>query len=197
VSGAIGNPQIQVVRQSNNTVVATNDDWGTDPNASQLYVAGYAPSHPLESGLYITLAPGAYTTIVSGVDGATGVGLIEVYEVDHPEVALINISTRANVQTGFNVMIGGFVIQGSGTQTVVIRALGPSLANYGVSGALSNPKMDLVRISDNTTIATNDDWQSAPNAAQIQSSGFAPAHPLESAIMMTLPPGSIPRSCPG
>jgi len=87
-------------------------------------------------------------------------------------------------------MIGGFVVQGSGSQTVVIRAIGPSLANFGVSGALANPTMSLVRISDNSIIATNDDWGSAPNAALISSSGFAPSNPLESAILITLQPGA-------
>ena len=87
-------------------------------------------------------------------------------------------------------MIGGFVVFGSGTQTVIIRAIGPSLTNYGVAGALPNPTMQLVRISDNTVIATNDDWQGGPNAAQIQAAGLAPKNPLESAIMMTLSPGA-------
>jgi hypothetical protein len=190
VSGALSNPQIQLVRQSDGATIATNDDWQGASNAGQIQSSGFAPSHPLESAIFISLMPGAYTAIVSGVNGATGVGLVEVYEVDHPEVALINISTRAKVQTGFDVMIGGFVIQGSGSQTVVIRAIGPSLANFGVSGALQNPTMQLVRISDNATIATNDDWQSASNASQIQSSGFAPSHPQESAIMITLAPGA-------
>jgi len=118
------------------------------------------------------------------------VGLVEVYEVDQPATPLINISTRGKVQTGFDVMIGGFVVQGSGSQTVVIRAIGPSLAQFGITGALQNPTMQLVRISDNTTIASNDDWQSASNAAQIQSSGFAPSHPNEAAIIITLQPGA-------
>jgi hypothetical protein len=87
-------------------------------------------------------------------------------------------------------MIGGFVVQGTGSQTVVIRAIGPSLAQFGITSALANPTMQLVRIGDNTTIATNDDWQTAPNAAQIQSSGFAPSHPKESAILITLQPGA-------
>ncbi len=138
----------------------------------------------------MTLPPGAYTAIVSGVAGATGVGLVEVYEIDHSDVPLINISTRGRVQTGFDMMIGGFVIQGTSPQTVVVRAIGPSLANYGITGSLANPHLELVRMSDNATIATNDDWGSASNAAQISSSGFAPTNSLESAIMMTLAPGA-------
>ncbi len=190
VSGALPNPTLQLVRSSDQSVIATNDDWGSAANAAQITSSGFAPSNPLESAILTTLQPGAYTAIVSGVGGVTGVGLVEVYEVDHPEIALINISTRGKVQTGFDVMIGGFVVQGSGPQTVVIRAIGPSLANFGVSGALANPTMSLVRMSDNATIATNDDWGSASNAAQITSSGFAPSNPLESAILITLQPGA-------
>jgi hypothetical protein len=186
----LSNPQLQLVRQADNTTVAANDDWGTDANAAQLFASGFAPSHPLEAALYITLAPGAYTAVVSGVGGATGVGLVEVYEVDHPEVALINISARALVQTGFNQTIGGFVIQGQRPADGGDSRHRSLARHFGVSGALQNPTMQLVRISDNTTIATNDDWGSAANAAQVQSSGYAPAHPLESAIMMTLPPGA-------
>jgi len=94
------------------------------------------------------------------------------------------------VATGFDVMIGGFVVLGDGPQTVVIRAIGPSLTQYGVAGALANPTMQLVRISDSFTMATNDDWGSASNAAQILASGFAPTDPYESAIYITLQPGA-------
>jgi len=190
VSGALSNPTLQLVRSSDQAVIATNDDWGSAANAAQISSSGFAPSNPLESAIYATLQPGAYTAIVSGVGGATGVGLVEVYEVDHPEIPLINISTRGKVQTGFDVMIGGFVIQGNGPETVVIRAIGPSLVNFGITGALANPTMSLVRMSDQATIAINDDWGSASNAAQISSSGFAPSNPLESAILITLQPGA-------
>jgi hypothetical protein len=131
VAGALANPQLQLVRQSDQVVIASNDDWGTAANAATLQASGFAPSNPLESAIYATLSPGAYTAIVSGVGNTSGVGLVEVYEVDHPEVELINISTRGKVLTGFDVMIGGFVILGNGPQTVVIRAIGPSLANFG------------------------------------------------------------------
>jgi hypothetical protein len=116
------------------------------------------------------------------------VGIIEVFEVDQPTAPLINIATRGRVQTGDNVMIGGFIIQGSGSQTVVVRARGPSLAQFGVPNTLANPVLQL--FSGATVIASNDDWQQAGNAALIQSSGFAPADTRESAILVTLPPGA-------
>ena len=190
VPGTLSNPTMDLVRISDNATIASNDNWGTTANVSLLQAAGLAPSNPFESALYITLLPGPYTAIVSGVGGATGVGLVEVYEIDQPDTPLINISTRGRVETADNVMIGGFVIQGSGPETVLIRAIGPSLANFGVSGALANPTMTLVRISDSATLASNDDWQSASNLAQITATGLAPTNPLESAILMTLQPGA-------
>jgi hypothetical protein len=118
------------------------------------------------------------------------VGIVEVFEVDHPEVPLINISTRGQVLTGADVMIGGFIIQGASSQTVVVRARGPSLIPFGIPNALANPTLELYRSSDNTLILSNDDWQSAANAAAVQASGFAPANALESAILITLNPGA-------
>jgi len=118
----------------------------------------------------------------------TGVGIIEVFEVDHPEIPLINISTRGQVLTGDNVMIGGFVIQGSSPQTVIIRASGPSLAAAGIASPLANPVLQL--FSGQTVIASNDDWGTAANAATLSASGFAPGNALESAILITLAPGA-------
>jgi hypothetical protein len=142
------------------------------------------------AAILVSLPPGAYTAIAAGAGGGTGIGVVAVYEVDHPEIPLINLSSRGQVQSGNNAMIGGFVIQGSGPRTVVITATGPSLSAYGVTGALANPVLSLVRAADNTTIASNDDWGSAANAAQVLASGFAPQNPVESAILVTLQPGA-------
>jgi len=190
IPNALPNPTMQLVRSSDGVVIATNDDWQTDPNAAQLQAKGFAPPNPLESGLLVTLAPGAYTVVVSGVGGSVGVGLVGVFEADHPETPLINISTRGLVLTGGDVMIGGFIVQGSGPQTVVVQAIGPSLVGAGIPNALPNPMLQLVRSSDGAVIATNDDWQTAPNAAQILAKGLAPGNAAESAIMMSLPPGA-------
>jgi hypothetical protein len=178
-----------LVRSSDGAVIATNDNWQSDANAGLLQAAGLAPSHAFESAVLMNLAPGAYTAIVSGVSNATGVGLVAVYEVDHPEVPLTNISTRGQVLTGQDVMIGGFIIQGSGPQSVAIVAYGPSLAAQGIPNALQNPAISVVRSSDGVTMATNDNWQTDPNAAQLTSRGLAPSNPLEAAVWMTLAPG--------
>ena len=190
IANPLANPTLTLVRSSDQTVIAANDDWQSASNAGQLQVAGFAPSNAFESAILINLPPGAYTAIVSGVGGGTGVGLVAVYEVDHPEVPLTNISTRGKVLTGNDVMIGGFVIQGSGPQQVAIVATGPSLAAFGIANPLADPTLTLVRSSDQTVIATNDNWQSASNSAQLQAAGFAPSNALESAILVTLQPGA-------
>jgi len=189
IANPLANPTLTLVRSSDNSVIATNDDWQGAANAAQIQASGFAPSNALEPAIMMTLAPGAYTAIVQGT-GGTGTGLVGVFEVDHPEAPLINISTRGQVLTGNDVMIAGFIIQGSSPQTVVINVAGPSLANFGITNPLANPTLTLVRSSDNAVIATNDNWQSASNAAQIQASGFAPSNALEPAIMMTLAPGA-------
>lgn len=101
---------------------------------------------------------------------------------------LVNVATRGPVRTGDEVLIGGFIIQGDSPQTVVVRARGPSLAQAGVANVLANPFLQLY--SGQTQIAVNDDWQAASNAAELSASGYAPASPLESAILVTLQPGA-------
>ena len=197
ITNPLANPKLTLVRSSDQAVIATNDDWqGGCPqgtacaNPSQLTAAGFAPSNPLEAAMYITLPPGAYTAIVEGVGGGTGVSVIGVYEVDGPTIPLTNISTRGRVLTGNDVMIGGFIINGTGPQTVAIVATGPSLTQYGITNALANPKVTLVRSSDQAVIDSNDDWQAHANASQLQAAGFAPSNTLEAAIYITLPPGA-------
>jgi CSLREA domain-containing protein len=197
IANPLANPMLTLVRSSDQTVIATNDDWqGGCPQGmvcadpSQLTASGFAPSNPLEAAMYISLAPGAYTAIVEGVGGGTGVSVIGVYEVDGPAIPLINISTRGRVMTGNDVMIGGFIIQGSGPQTVAIVATGPSLAPFGIANPLANPRITVVRSSDQAVIDSNDDWQSHANAAQLTAAGFAPSNALESGIHTSLPPGA-------
>ena len=186
VPNVLVNPVLNLY--SGQTVIASNDDWHTASNASTLLASGFSPPDSREAAIYMTLGPGAYTAIMLGAGGTTGVGLVEVFEVDGFTTPLINISTRGAVQTGDNVMIGGFIIQGSGPQTVVVRARGPSLAAAGVPNLLVNPMLSLY--SGHTVIASNDDWQTAANAATVQSSGFAPPDARESAIYVTLNPGA-------
>jgi len=190
IASPLANPQLTIVRASDQAVIATNDNWPSDANAQQLQDTGFAPASTLEPGVLMTLPPGAYTAIVQGAGGGTGVSVVGVFEVDHPEVPLANIATRAQVLTGDDVMIGGFIVQGSGPRSVVVTATGPSLASSGVANPLGDPTLTLMRSSDQAILAANDNWQDAPNAADIQASGFAPPDARESAIMMTLAPGA-------
>ena len=190
VANPLANPMLQLVRAADRLVIASNDDWTTGDFASAIANNGYAPSDARESALLATLQPGAYTAIVSGVGGTSGVAIVEAFEVDNPAVPLAGLSTRGAVLTGNEVMIGGFVIQGTTPQTVVVRARGPSLVTAGIANALANPTLTLVRAADNLAIATNDDWGGAGNAAALAASGFAPSHPQEAAILMTLEPGA-------
>jgi hypothetical protein len=186
LTGLLANPTLQLF--SGQSVIAENDNWQAAGNAGQIQASGFAPPDASEPAIMMTLDPGGYTAIVSGVGGTTGIGIVEVFEVDAVTTPLINIATRGRVQTGDSVMIAGFVIQGTGPQSVVVRARGPSLAPFGISDFLANPTLQL--FSGQTVIAANDDWQQAANAAQLQSSGFAPSYPAESAILVTLQPGA-------
>jgi sugar lactone lactonase YvrE len=190
IANPLANPMITLVRQSGQQVIATNDNWQAAANAGQLTAAGFAPSDSLEAAILVNLEPGAYTAIVQGADGGTGVSVIGVYEVDGPSIPLINISTRGLVQTGNNVMIGGFVIDGASPQTVAIVGTGPSLAPFGIANPLANPSLTLVRASDQVVIATNDDWAGDANASLLQAAGFAPPNALESGLYITLQPGA-------
>jgi hypothetical protein len=186
VPGTIADPTLQLY--SGQTVIAANDNWQTNANVAEITATGIAPTNPLESALLTTLNPGAYTAIVSGVNGTTGVGIVEVFEADHPEIPLINISTRGQVQTVNNVMIGGFIIQGNAPRTVLITARGPSLIPFGITNALSNPKLEIY--AGQTKIHENDNFGTAPNLADIIATGVAPTDPNEAAVLVTLNPGA-------
>lgn len=185
LTGLLANPKLDLY--SGQTLIGSNDDWQGASNASALTASGFAPSQAVESAILVTLDPGAYTAIVRGSDGGTGIGIVEVFEVDRADVPLVNIATRGQVLTGNDVMIGGFIIQGSEAQTVVVRARGPSLAPQGITAPLADPVLELY--SGSSVIASNDNWATAANADQLWASGFAPADSRESAILITLQPG--------
>jgi hypothetical protein len=183
-------PALTLVRSSDQAIIATSDNWTSDPAASQIQDTGFAPSMASEAAIVMTLPPGAYSALVSGGDGGTGVDVVAVYEVDHPENPLVNLSTRGHVQVGGDVLIGGVVIGGTGPQQVAVVATGPSLSALGVPGAMTDPKITLVRVSDGAVVASNDNWRTDTNAAQLQAKGFAPSDDREAALLVTLPPGA-------
>ncbi|MCC5022893.1 MAG: hypothetical protein J6386_08905 [Candidatus Synoicihabitans palmerolidicus] len=146
------------------TVVGSNDDWGSDPNvpaASAIVGAFTLPSGSADAALVQTLAPGSYTASVAGVGGATGVGLVEVYDIDEPTAfsseKVLNVSTRGEVGPGDQLLIAGVIINGSTPKRILIRAVGPTLSKFGISDPLSNPELRLVRQSDGAEVRENDD----------------------------------------
>jgi hypothetical protein len=192
VAGPLADPTVELHNQ-NGAVIAFDDDWQDDPDqATAIQNAGRAPGNPKESALAETLAPGPYTAIVRGTNNTTGVALVEIYDIDSQPAAsqLVNISARAPVQTGDNVMIGGFIITGSDPTNVIIRGIGPSLTAHNVAGALPDPFIEL-HDGNGSLVTSNDNWQQdSLQAVQIQAAGLAPGNALESALFMTLNPGA-------
>jgi hypothetical protein len=152
----------------------------------------------LDSAIIADLPAGSYTAIVRGVNNLTGVALVEVYNLSLETNSILgNISSRSFVQTGDNVIIGGFVVQGTEPKRVIIRAIGPELTQYGVPDALANPTLELYD-GTGALIASNNNWATtiiggiitANQVRDIQKSGHVPGDPLDSAIIADLPAGS-------
>lgn len=188
VTGALPDPTLELHKPDGTTVF--NDDWRE--NQAAVEATTIPPERDEESAIVATLTPGAYTAIVQGKGNASGVGLVEVYDLDGAAPSILgNIATRGSVQGGDNVMIGGFILGGSTNLTqVVIRGLGPSLTDAGVSDVVADPTLDL-RDANGTRLIANDNWQDdADTAAQLSARGLAPKTAAEAAIFTTLPAGN-------
>ena len=190
MGSALVDPTLEL-RGPDNSVIATNDNWGDNTAwAQELEAVGLAPTYDFESAIVATLSPGAYTAIMSGRNGSTGMGLVEVYDLDAAgDGWLTNISTRGLVRTGNDVVIGGFILGGdTGQASVLLRAIGPSLNSAGIANALANPTLEL-RDSNGLLLQYNDNWKDSQQAA-IEATGIPPENDLEAAILATLLPGS-------
>jgi hypothetical protein len=188
VTGFLADPTLDL-RNGNQTQIATNDNWkDTQPTAIQ--ATGKAPPHDSEPAILQTgLASGNYTAILAGKNNTTGVGLVEVYDQSPASTAhLTNISSRGIVGMNSSVMIGGFVT-GVAENRIIIRALGPTLIQFGVSGVLMDPVLGLFDANGNP-IASNDNWQQSSQASEIQDSGLAPPNAAEPAIISIRPLGN-------
>lgn len=198
------NPALELYDE-NGALIASNDDWQhtiiagiiTSDQLADIRNSGHVPRHPRESAIIADLPAGSYTAIVRGLNNTMGVGLVEVYDLT-PEIDSIlgNLSTRSFVQTGDNVMIGGFIVQGTQPKRVIIRAIGPELSQYGVPDPLTDPMLEL-HDSTGAAIASNDDWRhtiiggiiTGDQERDIRASGYAPGDPRESVIIADLPAG--------
>ncbi len=200
VPNPLANPQLEL--HDSSITIATNNDWGTtiiggiitSDQSADIANSPLKPDSTLEPAIIATLSSGSYTVILQGEGGGTGVGTVEVYELDG-NGKLANISTRGFVQTNDNVMIGGIIVVDQPLR-VFIKAKGPSLANFQIPNSLANPQIELHDL--NNTIATNNDWGTtqiggiitSDQSMQIQNNILKPDNTLESAMIVTLQPGN-------
>lgn len=192
VPGALADPTLELFQ--GNTILFMNDDWRNSGQQAEIANSGLAPNSDAESAIIWTLAPGqGYTAIVRGKNGQTGIGVVEVFDLDPATLSKLgDISTRGFVDVDDNVMIAGLIAGPSnGTSVkILVRALGPTLSDFGVPGALANPTLDLVNASG-TVIRSNNSWKDdAQQRAAIEAAGLAPNHDEEAALVETVAPGA-------
>ena len=205
VTNALADPTLEL-HNGTGALIASNNNWATTiiggiitaNQVRHIQASGYVPGDGRESAIIAELPPGNYTAIVRGVNNMTGVGLVEVYDLSADASSTLgNISTRAFVHTGDNVMIGGFIVRGAHPKKVILRAIGPELTQYGVPNSLTNPTLEL-HDSSGALIASNDNWRTtiiggiitSDQWVDIRNSGFAPGDGRESAIVADLPAGN-------
>jgi hypothetical protein len=205
VPNALADPILEL-HDGTGALIASNDNWQhtiiggiiTSDQVGDISNSGHAPWDPRESAIIADLPAGNYTAIVRGVNNTTGVALVEVYDLSPATNSILgNISTRAFVQTGDDVVIGGFVVKGTFPERVILRAIGPELTQYGIPNALADPTLEL-HDGSGALIASNDNWQTtiiggvitSDQVKDIRNSGKAPGNASESAIIANLPPGN-------
>jgi hypothetical protein len=184
--GVLADPFLSLFDGASN-VLRTNDNW-KDTQQAEIQATGLAPPNDLESAVLRTLQPGNYTAVLSGKGGTLPrLGLVEVYDANTAALAkLTNVSTRGFVGTGAAVVIAGFITNGS-TQ-VVVRGLGPTLAQFGLSEALADPVVSLFDGNGNL-VYTNNKWKDKQQAA-IEATGLAPPNDLEAVILAPVAAGN-------
>lgn len=202
VTGALANPRINLYQGATN--IGSNDDWSSSSNASTIASLGTAvgaqtlANPSLDAAIIPSLNSGGFTAVVEGVSGGTGIGLVEVYDTNFSNSNhLVNISARAAIGTGDNVLIAGFVITGSGNKTMLIRGLGPKLGSLGVSGYLADPQIQLyqsgspIRYNNNWTYNENSQnvsFETANVGTKVGAQSLS-ANSNDSALLVTLPAG--------
>jgi hypothetical protein len=188
-AAGIANPLQDPVLElhDSNGLVSVNDNWRSSQEA-EIQQSGLAPTDNRESVLIATLPPGNHTAIIKGAGNTTGVGIVEVYDLQTTVGQLGNLSVRANVQTGDNALIAGVIIGAGDARRVVFRAIGPELKSFGVPTALDDTTIE-VRDTNGVLVSANDNWKDASNSAELTATGLAPTIDAESAVLTTLGPG--------
>ena len=185
--GVLANPTLELYQSTTqgNILLETNDNWVDSPNKQAIIDSTAQPPNDLESAIVRSLPANAttYTAIVRGANNGTGIGIVEIYDLDSSvDSKLANISTRGLVQTGDDVLIAGTIVVGQAAQKLLVCALGPSL---GVAGSLANPTLEL-RDGSGTLLEANDNWVDSPNKQAIIDTGVPPTNNLESALIHTV-----------
>jgi len=204
VDGTLTDPQLALLSGPN--VIAQNDDWAGNATVASTSTAvgafGFADATSKDAALAHSAASGSYTLRINGAGDSSGVALTEVYDaspndtfvLDTPR--LVNVSALTLAGSGGDSLITGFAIAGATPKTVLIRGIGPTLAAFGVDGALADPKLELYQAGAAAATATNDNWGAATNAAAVAAAAasvgaFALAADSRDAVLLvTLPPGS-------
>lgn len=186
LAGKLIDPILEL-RDASGVLLEANDNWMDSANKQAIIDSTIPPGNPAESAIVRSVAPGNYTALERGVNNGTGIGVIEVYDLDaSADSKLANISTRGLVQTGDNVLIAGTIVVGQASQKVIIRALGPST---GLPGALADPTLEL-RDQNGGLLEANDNWMDSANKQAIIDSTIPPTNNAESAIVRTLTPAN-------
>lgn len=187
VPGTLSDPTLTLYN-STGASLTLNDDWNLAANSGQI-PPQLRPTDSREAAILTTLPAGSYTAIEAGKGGTSGIGLADVYEIDSTTASqLASVSSRAQVQTGSSVLIGGLSITAeNGSLPVLLRALGPSLAAFGIATHLGDPVLEIHNASG-TLVVTNDNWKQSQQAL-IQATGLAPPNDKDSAILVNLMPG--------
>jgi hypothetical protein len=188
IQDTLANPILEL--HQGNLDIGLNDNW-KDTQQTEIEASTLPPGNDFESAIVATLPSGAYTAVLRGKNDTVGVGLIEVYDLNQAaDATLANISTRGFVDAGDSAMIGGFIAGGdaSGQARVVVRGIGPSLEDFGVSNTLLDPTLELHN-GQGTIIQSNDDWQESQQT-EITQTGLAPTRDSESGLVVTIGPGN-------
>jgi hypothetical protein len=160
--------------------------------SAEIAASGVAPGNDLESAIIANLPPGSYTAVMRGAGNSVGTGVADAYDLSAASPAkLVNVATRGLIQPGDKLMIAGFITQ-NGSVRAVVRAIGPSLAAFGITNALTDTTLQL-RDGNGAIVVENDDWKIRSNGtsqqAEIEATGLQPTNDLEAAVVATLPPG--------